>query len=190
MATSCQKDDLRFNEVSYSQKETVSSNRSIPSETEIIVYTQWVIDHIGSMVSDTGVVQDFRNGNVYSVRVHDKLVSLGFSGFNDFNNQFTIAGTVINEALRNGDLSIDQLNKILNKNILSLDFVPIGGINGPWEIGVPCYETFVIELTMTLGDIAVGASAGPWGAVTGAVWGVASAYINFKNCIDTTYSNQ
>lgn len=183
--TSCQKTSV-IDEIQSDFPNHVISSRS--TETDVVEYAQWLINFVAPLVADEAVYADIISGNQNSALVTSKLISLGFSDFNDFLDEFSIKGNAVTSAVNSGLLSALAIEQILLQNIDLLDFTPIGGASSSGIGGaLPCYDQLLIDLAFVAIEVAGAAYFGPWAAVGAAVLGISKAYLDFKNCLEGTY---
>jgi hypothetical protein len=188
--SSCQKEHLTIvSEASPADPvSNVSTERSTTMESQVVEYTQWIINNVGPVVKDQAVYEDIKSGNYTTSRVQAKMVALGFINFSDFSGKLVAKGSAVNAAINSGTLTKEAMAYILAKHLPDLDFNLITGHGGSARaVPTPCYDQLIHHLAAVLIDIAIGAEAGPWGAIGAGVFGVIVAYIDFNDCLDENY---
>lgn len=160
------------------------SARSSEPDQQIVDEAQWIIDNIIPLVSDESISDDITSGNWYSTLMTSKFLSLGFSGFDDFSQEFWNHTDAVSSAVRAGTLTAESIRQILLENMDDLNFSAMPG-NPAY---LPCYEEFVTNLMFVAVAVAA-ASETVVGAVIAGIAGTAAAYLQFKNCLHENYPN-
>ena len=181
---SCRKEPIAYEFPPNSFSGHKISARSPEPDQQIVDEAQWIIDNIIPLVSDESVYDDITSGNWYSTLATSKLLSLGYSGFDDFSQEFWNHTDAVSSAIRAGSLTAASIRQILLQNINNLNFSAMPG-NSAY---LPCYEEFVTNLMFVAVAVAA-ASETVVGAVIAGIAGTAAAYLQFKNCLHENYPN-
>lgn len=183
--TSCRKEAVS-NTPSHDNLPLVSSTtlRSSVLDQQIVDEIQWIINNIIPIVSEEQVQQEILSGDRYSSLVTLKLNDLGFSGFDDFAEEFQERTSAVSSAINAGQITTILMHQVLLENMANLDFSAMSG-NPSY---LPCYEELVNTLIFVVVAVAL-ASETVIGAVAAAVAGTAVAYLQYKNCLHENYPN-
>lgn len=168
-----------------------TSQRTSDMETQAVAYAQWMVTNLLPLAKDPVVYEDLKSGKYSSLKVNEKLKSLGFNSMAEFSAQLSAVGAPITQALNTGAMTKEYLSELLSLHASELDLQNMlsGGAAGSTVPGfpTPCYDQLIDHLALVAAEIAIGASAGPWGAVIAGAVGVIAAYIDFHNCLDENY---
>lgn len=168
-----------------------TSERTSDIESQAVAYAQWMITNLAPLAKDALVYEDFKAGLYSSQRVNEKVKSLGFNSIADFSTQLSAISAPITQALNTGAITKEYLSELLLLHASELDLQNMlsGSGTGATLSGIPtpCYDQLIDHLAFVAAEIAIGAAAGPWGAVLAGTVGVLAAYIDFKNCLDENY---
>jgi hypothetical protein len=186
--SSCRKDNELLVSEGYPANpvSNLSSERSSGLESQVVEYTQWMINNLVPVVKDQAVYNDIQAGNYSSSLVQAKMVALGFINYSDFAGKLVAKGSAVNSALNSGALTKEAMSDILTKYLSELDLNVLARHGGS-SMGTPCYDQLMSNLAIVGAEIAVAAAAGPWAAIAAGLVGTAAAYIGFKNCLDENY---
>ncbi|MBL7780899.1 MAG: hypothetical protein JNM22_06750 [Saprospiraceae bacterium] len=168
-----------------------TNERTSDIESQAVVYAQWMLTNLAPLAKDPLVYEDLKAGLYSSQRVNEKLKSLGFNSIAHFSVQLSAISAPVTQALNTGAITKEYLSELLLLHASELDLQNMlsGAGTGALVPGVPtpCYDQLIDHLALVAVEIAIGASAGPWGAVLAGTVGVLAAYIDFQNCLDENY---
>ena len=180
-ASSCQKEpECVLQEQQVVQSQTLMRS-SVEMDQQVVQHIQWVINNVIPLIADETVAAAIQAGNTSSSLVTARLQELGFSNFDQFATAFNSSSSTIQAAIQAGNLTQAQLIQIAQGH--TFDFSQVGGGAGT----LPCTEQFALELSLMPISVATAASGGPLAAVIAGAVHVTVAYLNFKNCLRTTY---
>ena len=190
--SSCRKDnDLPVPETGPAgPASAVSSERSSGLESQVVEYTQWMLNKLVPVVSDPAVYEDIKAGNYSSSQVQAKMVDLGFINFTDFAGKLRAKGSTVNAALNSGALTKEAVADILAKYMNEIDFGVLGRSGG--VPGAPCYNEMMSSMAFIMmagAAAAVEAPPAAAAATIATIIALGAAVANFYNCLDENYPN-
>lgn len=164
----------------------VAASRTNELENLVLHEFQWIITHAAQLASDAGASEDLRAGNTSSARLTARLLEMGFTGYDDFVQQFAANTGGVRQALQSGVLNQQSLIEILLRRKSELEISGKGGVVSAPDL--PCYDQFLTNLAGVA--LAVTAASGTLiGAVGAGIIGVTMATLAYYDCLQENYPN-